>query len=100
MYNGAGLQTPRGSGTSGYCQSNKFLAKSKKSAIREEPKRFEANEGINKPHKEILEHQRKRQIELRLFLLKEELVDKGCSDAEISQKIEEAKREIEIEAVY
>ncbi|XP_065042356.1 uncharacterized protein LOC135675776 [Musa acuminata AAA Group] len=101
MYNGIGLQTPRGSGTNGYIQSNKFFVKP-----RQPPARFDAAsasgsepEGaVRKPNKDILEHDRKRQIQLKLLVLEETLADQGYTEAEISEKLEEAKKTIEAEA--
>ncbi|URD76950.1 cwf21 domain [Musa troglodytarum] len=101
MYNGIGLQTPRGSGTNGYIQSNKFFVKP-----RQPPARFDAAsasdsqpEGaVRKPNKGILEHDRKRQIQLKLLILEETLADQGYTEAEISEKLEEAKKTIEAEA--
>jgi serine/arginine repetitive matrix protein 2 len=38
MYNGTGLQTPRGSGTNGYIQNNKFFIKSRTGRVAENTK--------------------------------------------------------------
>ena len=90
MYNGIGLQTPRGSGTNGYIQSNKFFVKPKISKVAENTKGFEADQGTagvsRKPNKEILEHDRKRQIQLKLTILEDKLIDQGYTDAEIAVK--------------
>jgi serine/arginine repetitive matrix protein 2 len=65
MYNGIGLVTPRGSGTSGYVQANKFN-------LRAQPQRqLEERDSLKgpvqkKPNLEIIEHNRKREIELKL----------------------------------
>ncbi|KAM0973792.1 hypothetical protein ACFX2C_017071 [Malus domestica] len=37
MYNGIGLQTPRGSGTNGYIQTNKFFIKSRTGKVADSP---------------------------------------------------------------
>ncbi|KAI4302090.1 hypothetical protein MLD38_037877 [Melastoma candidum] len=70
MYNWIGLQTPRGSGTNGYIQTNKFFVKPKTGRVADAPRCFEGDQGTagvtRKPNKEILEHDRKRQIELKL----------------------------------
>ncbi|XP_018845689.1 protein starmaker-like [Juglans regia] len=99
MYNGIGLQTPRGSGTNGYIQSNRFLIKSKTGRIAETTKGFEENQGTagitRKPNKDILEHDRKRQIELKIVLLQDTLVDQGYTDAEIAEKLEDARKTLE-----
>ena len=80
MYNGIGLQTVRGTGTSGYVQTNKFNLNRRPTAklnqSQSDPGKLEgpqqklANEGI-------LEHNRKREIEKKLLELEVELLDKG-----------------------
>ncbi|CAN6923615.1 unnamed protein product [Brassica oleracea var. botrytis] len=78
MYNGIGLQTARGSGTNGYVQTNKFFGTA----------------GLSKkPNKDIVEHDRKRQIHLKLAVLEDEL-----SDSEIAHKIEEERLNFEATA--
>ncbi|CAJ2651173.1 unnamed protein product [Trifolium pratense] len=56
------LQTPRGSGTNGYIQSNKFFVKPRTSKVAENMKGFEGDQGTagvsRKANKEILEHDR------------------------------------------
>lgn len=101
MYNGIGLQTPRGSGTNGYIQSNKFFVRPKtgKVVVDNAGKGFEAGQGTagvtKKANKEILEHDRKRQIELKLVVLEDKLIDQGYTDAEIAEKLAEARRNLE-----
>jgi serine/arginine repetitive matrix protein 2 len=102
MYNGIGLQTPRGSGTNGYIQNNKFFIKSRTGRVAENTKGFEENQGTagvsRKPNREILEHDRKRQIELKLVVLEDTLADQGFTDAEIADKLEEARKTLEAAA--
>ena len=97
MYNGIGLQTPRGSGTNGYIQSNKFFIRHR--PVRVETKEFQEGQGAGgitrKANKDILEHDRKRQIELKLVELEETLVEQGYTDDEIIQKIEESRKAME-----
>ncbi|CAI5517217.1 unnamed protein product [Closterium sp. Naga37s-1] len=97
MYNGIGLQTARGSGTNGYVQANKFV-------IRHRHTKFEAKEfqegagtgGISrKANKEILEHDRKRQIELKLLLLRETLEEQGYLEEEMEEQMEQARAQLE-----
>ncbi|XP_020580852.1 serine/arginine repetitive matrix protein 2 [Phalaenopsis equestris] len=101
MYNGIGLQTPRGSGTNGYIQSNKFFVKPKSARVDTSaaagPANPEGSGGVRKPNKDILEHDRKRQIQLRILVLQDTLADQGYTDAEIAEKIEEAKKVLEME---
>ncbi|KAL0917712.1 hypothetical protein M5K25_012795 [Dendrobium thyrsiflorum] len=101
MYNGIGLQTPRGSGTNGYIQSNKFFVKPKSARVDTCPVGGSAQPegvgGIGKPNKDILEHDRKRQIQLRVLVPQDALADQGYTDAEIAEKIREAKKALEVE---
>ena len=103
MYNGIGLQTPRGSGTNGYIQTNKFFVKPKSGKVAyDSGKGFEGDQGTagvtKKPNRDILEHDRKRQIQLKLVVLEDKLVDQGYTDAEISEKLEEARKTLEAAA--
>lgn len=102
MYNGIGLQTPRGSGTNGYIQSNKFFVKPRTSKVAENMKGFEADQGTagvtRKANKEILEHDRKRQIQLKLVILEDKLIDQGYTESEIAEKLEEARINLEAAA--
>ena len=103
MYNGIGLQTPRGSGTNGYIQSNKFFVRPKSGKVAYDSGRgFEDDQGTagvtKKPNKEILEHDRKRQIQLKLVVLEDKLIDQGYTDAEIAEKLEETRKSLEAAA--
>ncbi|KAK2641966.1 hypothetical protein Ddye_023729 [Dipteronia dyeriana] len=99
MYNGIGLQTPRGSGTNGYIQTNKFFVRAKTGRVTENTKGFEAGQGMagvtRKANKDILEHERKRQIQLKLTVLEDKLVDQGYTEAEIAEKLQEARKTLE-----
>jgi serine/arginine repetitive matrix protein 2 len=109
MYNGIGLQTARGSGTNGYVQTNKFFIRPRTGGPPKAP--FPSYDdgpgagagagglgGMRKPNKEILEHDRKRQVELRLVLLRDTLEEQGYTEGEIEERVEEARKEAEIEA--
>ena|SRR3990167_4665788 len=64
MYNGVGLTTPRGSATNGFIQRNLAFVRPKDSFI---DQKFEITAPKpKKANKEILEHQRKRAIELKV----------------------------------
>merc|ERR1711862_1027167 len=86
MYNGIGLTTPRGSGTNGYVQRNlAFISNFKE----EQP--FESTVDVKKsdalffkePNKEILEHEKKRKIEVKCFEMEEEMAEQGYTESEI-----------------
>ncbi|KAH7834993.1 hypothetical protein Vadar_021877 [Vaccinium darrowii] len=99
MYNGIGLQTPRGSGTNGSIQRNKFFARPKSGKVVVDNKGFVEGQGTGgvskKPNKEILERERKRQIELKLVVLEDKLVDQGYTGDEIDEKLVEARRNLQ-----
>lgn len=80
MYNGIGLQTARGSGTNGHVQRNWALVRP-----REKERTYHTEEDLAKldsaanrqPNKEILDHERKRKIELKCAEFSEILEDQG-----------------------
>jgi len=101
MYNGIGLQTPRGSGTNGYVQKNA-------SYIR--PAHVRITKGVNrrelssqefdapkqkKANLEILEHQKRRNIEAKIFELEESMKEKGYAQEEIDLKVQRFRKELE-----
>lgn len=99
MYNGIGLQTPRGSGTNGYIQTNKFFVRPKN--LKVETKEFQSGQGtagVKKANKDILEHDRKREIELKLVILEDALTEQGYTEDEILEKVEEARKSLEAAA--
>ncbi|KAL6021281.1 Serine/arginine repetitive matrix protein 2 [Candidozyma auris] len=99
-YNGIGLQTPRGTGTSGYVQKN--LADKKVQGYRKKRER-EAEEAERKAAKErqvksrrsvgedIREHERKREIELKCAELRDKLEDEDEKEAVIEKKVAELR---------
>ncbi|XP_014749551.1 PREDICTED: serine/arginine repetitive matrix protein 2-like [Sturnus vulgaris] len=83
MYNGIGLPTPRGSGTNGYVQRNLSALRPKKGGAggdpppgEEELRRLEAALA-KKPNPDILDHQRKRRVELKCLELAELMEEQG-----------------------
>jgi hypothetical protein len=68
MYNGIGLQTSRGSGTSGYVQRNlAFVRPKAKRQTFEQQRAAAAPEPVRRPNAAILEHERLRKIESLVF---------------------------------
>eukprot|EP01117_Protostelium_nocturnum_P012494 TRINITY_DN4605_c0_g1_i1.p1 TRINITY_DN4605_c0_g1~~TRINITY_DN4605_c0_g1_i1.p1 ORF type:complete len:241 (-),score=93.65 TRINITY_DN4605_c0_g1_i1:147-869(-) len=66
MYNGIGITTPRGTGTSGHVQKN--LAHINKNRIKPPIIQERKSQPIQKKaNEEILEHERKRQLEVQVF---------------------------------
>lgn len=80
MYNGIGLNTPRGSGTNGFVQRNFATLRT-----RQEKVDYKTDADIarldkalqRKPNKEILEHEWKRKIELACLQLQLQLEEQG-----------------------
>jgi len=68
MYNGIGLSTPRGSGTNGYVQRNlAFVREKPQNPYQYQQSLVERQAPVQRvPNEEILEHERKRQIEVKL----------------------------------
>lgn len=83
MYNGVGVKTARGTGTNGYVQKNfAALPSSKQKTHYEKQQELAAKvKPLSQlgPDKDILEHDRKRQIEARLIAWADEndLLDSG-----------------------
>ena len=73
MSDNVGLSTPRGSGTSGYVQRNLAHIKPRDQAA-PYPKDLDSlRHRQRQPDKGILEHDRKRQIEVKVFELRDKL---------------------------
>lgn len=83
MYNGIGLQTVRGSGTSGHVQANKFAVRNRaggggSGGGQNDRRNGNSSSRPNKqPNAAILEHNRLREIEVKLAELEDELEEKG-----------------------
>ncbi|TFK76160.1 cwf21-domain-containing protein, partial [Pluteus cervinus] len=94
MYNGIGLTTPRGSGTNGYVSRNLATLRSYDPKDRgtswdnaAPPKHREPDEGI-------LEHERKRKVEVKCLELQLELEDKGVDEAAIEEQVDALRKKL------
>lgn len=77
MSSNVGLTTPRGSGTSGYVQKNRSLLRPRDNAA-PYPKDWEnVKHRQRQPDKEILEHESRREIEVKVFELRDKLEEEG-----------------------
>ncbi|WFD33921.1 RNA-splicing factor [Malassezia cuniculi] len=87
MYNGIGLQTARGSGTNGYVQRN--LSNLRPRNIVQDRERMEESRARSamQPDAGILEHERKRKVEIKCLELRDELEDKGESEDVIEERV-------------
>lgn len=70
---GIGLLSVRGSGTSGYVQTNKFNLRGPPSSYRDRDD--EHGPTVKKPNADILEHNRKREVELEVETMRAQLED-------------------------
>ncbi|KNC85184.1 hypothetical protein SARC_02604 [Sphaeroforma arctica JP610] len=100
MYNGIGLATVRGSGTNGYVQRNFSHVNKKNRNLNEKynddlevAKRGERMV-VKQANEEILEHERKRQIESKCLEKQMELEDDGMDDAEIEKVVNELRERL------
>jgi len=77
MSSNVGLTTPRGSGTSGYVQRNLSHFKPRDN-FAPYPKDYDSlKHRQRKPDREILDHDRLREIEVKVFDLRDKLEDEG-----------------------
>jgi hypothetical protein len=77
MSSNVGLTTPRGSGTSGYVQRNLAHLKPRDQGKPYSTDFDSLKHRQRQPDKEILEHDRKREVELKVFELRDRLEDEG-----------------------
>ena len=91
MYNGIGLETPRGSGTNGFVQRNMAFVRPRKEKVdyRTEEELAKSEASLNRePNLEILEHERKRKIEIDCLELREMLEVQNFDEKEIELKVD------------
>ncbi|KAH6687437.1 cwf21 domain-containing protein, partial [Plectosphaerella plurivora] len=94
MSENVGLSTPRGSGTSGYVQRNLAHMKPRDYA-NPYPKNVDAlRHRQRQPDKEILEHDRKREVEVKVFELRDKLEEEEVDEDEIEEKCAELRKKL------
>lgn len=77
MSSNVGLTTPRGSGTSGYVQRNMSYLRPR-DTVAPYPKDLDGmKHRQRKPDKDILNHDRLREIEVKVFDLQDKLEEEG-----------------------
>ena len=96
MYNGIGLATVRGSGTNGYVQKNAAFVSQSRAAERKG-----RSEGVRReipqpkqPDAEIIEHKRKRDVEVKVLKLREALEEQGVEEATIEEKTDALRKSL------
>lgn len=102
MSENVGLTTPRGSGTSGYVQRNLSHLKPRQHPYARGPSGLskstydeDSHYKQRQPDAEILDHERKRAIEVQVFALRDELEEEGKLDEdEIDERCEGLRRKL------
>ncbi|ODO10983.1 pre-mRNA-splicing factor CWC21 [Cryptococcus amylolentus CBS 6273] len=102
MYGNVGLQTARGSGTNGYVTKNSAHLR-----IRDGPPGgpfggFNRDDDLHKapiyraPDQGILEHERKRRIEVKVMELRDELEEAGKDEDEIDEECDKLRQKLNL----
>jgi len=91
-YNGIGLRTVRGSGTNGYIQKNR----SSISHLHRNDNPPDLKPPVaKKPNAEIIDHERKRQIELKVLMYEEKLKERKTPKDEIKKKCKVLREQLQ-----
>jgi len=94
-YNGIGLQTPRGSGTNGYVQRSLANIRKKPQTPYSRDNDYDKPQTkARKPNPDIMEHDRKREIEVQCFELQDKLEEEGLDEDEIEKKVVKLRDEL------
>ncbi|KAF8457237.1 cwf21 domain-containing protein [Terfezia claveryi] len=100
MSSNVGLSTPRGSGTSGYVQRNLSHLKPRNgtsSAPYPSPRDSQAlaKHRARQPDKDILLHEKKREVEVKCFELRDKLEEEGKTDKdEIEEQVDSLRKKL------
>ncbi|KAJ2741227.1 RNA-splicing factor [Coemansia sp. BCRC 34301] len=98
MYNGIGLNTPRGSGTSGHVVRNlSALKPGQADRGRQQQQQHDRDHAPStRPlDKGILEHEQRRQVEVKCLELQDELEDQGTlNDTEIEERVNKFRSQL------
>ena len=90
MYNGIGLTSTRGSGTNGYVQRNMAHVSrqrvDRQKSVDKAPSQHAALRDPRKASAEIMDHKRKREVEVKVLALRESLEDKGVQEDQIEAR--------------
>ncbi|KAK1774641.1 cwf21 domain-containing protein [Copromyces sp. CBS 386.78] len=95
MSDNVGLSTPRGSGTSGYVQRNLAHLLRPRDNFQYPPKDFDSlKHQPRQPDKGLLEHDRKREVEVKVFELRDKLEEEGVEEDEIESRCDELRQKL------
>ncbi|KAL8365986.1 hypothetical protein RB595_004661 [Gaeumannomyces hyphopodioides] len=93
MSDNVGLSTPRGSGTSGYVQRNLAHIRPRDAAAPYPPRDLDSlRHKQRQPDKAILEHDRKREVEVKVFELRDKLEEEEVDEDEIEKRCDELRQ--------
>lgn len=93
MSDNVGLSTPRGSGTSGYVQKNLSHLKPRK-RVEPYPDYDTLKHRQREPNKDILEHERKREVEVKVFELRDRLEEAGKDEDDIDAECDALRKKL------
>ncbi|KAH6890478.1 cwf21 domain-containing protein [Thelonectria olida] len=94
MTDNVGLSTPRGSGTSGYVQRNLAHMRPRDFGA-PYPKDLDSlRHRQRQPDKGILEHDRKREVEVKVFDLRDKLEEEEVDEDEIEKQCDELRQKL------
>ncbi|EMF15802.1 cwf21-domain-containing protein [Sphaerulina musiva SO2202] len=94
MSSNVGLSTPRGSGTSGFVQRNSANLRPRDD-VKPYPTDIDSiRHRQRQPDKEILEHEQKREIEVKVFQLRDKLEDEGVDEDEIDDQCDALRKKL------
>ncbi|KAF7538433.1 hypothetical protein G7Z17_g12643 [Cylindrodendrum hubeiense] len=94
MSDNVGLTTPRGSGTSGYVQRNLAHMRPRDFGA-PYPKDLDSlRHKQRQPDKGILEHDRKREVEVKVFDLRDKLEEDEVDEDEIERQCDELRKQL------
>ncbi|KAK4169283.1 putative pre-mrna-splicing factor cwc21 protein [Cladorrhinum sp. PSN259] len=99
MSDNVGLSTPRGSGTSGYVQRNLAHMRPRDKAApyapRDSSSLSQSHHIQRQPDKGLLEHDRKREIEVKVFELRDKLEEEGeLQEEEIDEQCDILRKKL------
>ncbi|MCJ1340271.1 RNA-splicing factor [Bachmanniomyces sp. S44760] len=94
MSSNVGLTTPRGSGTSGYVQRNLSHLRPR-DQIKPYPSDSDSlKHRQRQPDKDILAHDKAREVEVKVFDLRDRLEDEGVDEEEIETQTEALRKKL------
>lgn len=95
MSSNVGLSTPRGSGTSGYVQRNLSNLRPRDNAQPYSKEVENIRYRQRKPDQDILEHDRKREIEVKVFELRDRLEEEEVDEDEVDTRCDALRKQLE-----